>query len=209
MMLSKYLILCHSFLLLPSVSQHQGLFQWVGSLHQLAKVFVWLSVTFWTVACYTPLQIGLSSKDTEVGFHFLLWCIFPTHGLKLHLLCLLHWQADSLPLSHLGTPARYKCVSKTEIVSYKHPSGFKSWMSGSIFPKLITTVSPIPHSVLKCDCGIFPIKNCGLCSLTVQPQHCFLECSCLEDWTDICDICSYTKATTIWKPHGEARSTDF
>ena len=50
-MLSKYLILCHSFFLLPSVSQHQGLFQWVGSLHQLAKVFVWLSVTLWTAAC--------------------------------------------------------------------------------------------------------------------------------------------------------------
>ena len=27
--------------------------------------------------------------------------IFPTQGLNLHLLCLLHWQADSLPLCHL------------------------------------------------------------------------------------------------------------
>ena len=33
--------------------------------------------------------------------HFLLWGIFPTQGLNLlllHLLCFLHWQADSLPL---------------------------------------------------------------------------------------------------------------
>ena len=35
---SNYLILCHPCLLIPLVFQHQGLFQWVGSLHQVAKV---------------------------------------------------------------------------------------------------------------------------------------------------------------------------
>ena len=30
--------------------------------------------------------------------------IFPTQGLNLRLLHLLHWQADSLPMSHLGKP---------------------------------------------------------------------------------------------------------
>ena len=35
---SNYLILCHSLLLLPSnLSQHQGLFQWVDSSHQVTK----------------------------------------------------------------------------------------------------------------------------------------------------------------------------
>ena len=43
-------------------------------------------------------------KNTGVGCHFLLQAIFPTQGLNLHLLCLLHWQANSLPLSHLGRP---------------------------------------------------------------------------------------------------------
>ena len=33
----------------------------------------------------------------------LLQGIFPTQGLKPHLLGLLHWQADSLPLSHRGS----------------------------------------------------------------------------------------------------------
>ena len=28
---SSHLVLCHPLLLLPSLSQHQGLFQWVGS----------------------------------------------------------------------------------------------------------------------------------------------------------------------------------
>ena len=34
---SNHLILCCLLLLLPSVSQHQSLFQWVGSSHQVAK----------------------------------------------------------------------------------------------------------------------------------------------------------------------------
>ena len=37
-------------------------------------------------------------KNIGVGCHFLLQWIFPIHGLNLHLLCFLHWQADSLPL---------------------------------------------------------------------------------------------------------------
>ena len=35
------------------------------------------------------------------------WCglLFPTNqGLNPHLFCLLHWQADSLPLRHLENP---------------------------------------------------------------------------------------------------------
>ena len=34
-------------------------------------------------------------KNTGLGCHFLLQGIFPTQGLKLHLLLLLHWQVDS------------------------------------------------------------------------------------------------------------------
>ena len=51
------------------------------------------------------------SKNTRVGCHFLLQGIFPTQGisqprgLNLCLLGLLIWQADSLPLRYLGSPA--------------------------------------------------------------------------------------------------------
>ena len=41
------------------------------------------------------------SKNTGLGCHFLQG-IFPTQELNPHVLCLLHWQVDSLPLSHLG-----------------------------------------------------------------------------------------------------------
>ena len=40
-------------------------------------------------------------KNTGLGCHFLLQRIFLTQGLNR---CLLHWQADSLPLNHLGSP---------------------------------------------------------------------------------------------------------
>ena len=48
--------------------------------------------------------IFFSGKNTRVGCHFLLQGIFLTQGPNLHLLCLLHWQANSLPLSQLGSP---------------------------------------------------------------------------------------------------------
>ena len=41
-------------------------------------------------------------KNTGVGCPFLSQGIFLTQGSNLCLLCLLHWQDDSLPLSHLG-----------------------------------------------------------------------------------------------------------
>ena len=41
-------------------------------------------------------------KNTRMGCHFLLQRIFLTQGANPRLLWLLHWQADSLPLSHLG-----------------------------------------------------------------------------------------------------------
>ena len=45
-----------------------------------------------------------SGKNTGMGSHFLLQGIFPTQGSNPYLLHLLHWQADPLPLSHLGPP---------------------------------------------------------------------------------------------------------
>ena len=46
----------------------------------------------WTGALQVPLSMRFSSKNTRVGCHFLL-----QEGSNL---CLLDWQADSLPLSH-------------------------------------------------------------------------------------------------------------
>ena len=56
---------------------------------------VWLFVTLRTVACQAPLSVGC---------HALLQMIFPTQESNPCLLCLLHWQAGSLPLVLPGKP---------------------------------------------------------------------------------------------------------
>ena len=58
-----------------------------------------------SVVSNSLLSYGLSSlffpgKNTGVSCQG----IVPTQGLKSHLLHLLYWQADPLPLSHLGSP---------------------------------------------------------------------------------------------------------
>ena len=58
-------------------------------------------VTSWTVARQAPLSMGFPSKNTGMGCHFLPQGIFLTQGSNLSLL---HWQIDSLPLSHQGSP---------------------------------------------------------------------------------------------------------
>ena len=59
---------------------------------------VLLFVTPWTAALEASLSMGPSWQDTRVGLHFLFQGIFLTQELNLHLL---HWQVNSLPLSHL------------------------------------------------------------------------------------------------------------
>ena len=54
----------------------------------------WLKLTRLLCSWNSP------GKNTGVGCHFLLQGIFPTQGSNL---CLLHWQVDSLPLSHQGS----------------------------------------------------------------------------------------------------------
>ena len=59
----------------------------------------------------SPLWDSLG-KNTRVGCHFLLQGIFPIQGSNLHLLCLLHWQVDSLPLMPPGKPNLKTTLSK-------------------------------------------------------------------------------------------------
>ena len=47
------------------------------------------------------------SKNIGVGCHFLLQGIFWTQRLNPHLLCLWHWQVESLPLSHLRSHLKF------------------------------------------------------------------------------------------------------
>ena len=58
-----------------------------------------LFVTPGTVAHQVSLSMNFPGKNIGVGCHFLLQGIFLIQGLNP---CHLHWQADSLPVRHLG-----------------------------------------------------------------------------------------------------------
>ena len=67
---------------------------------------VWLFGTTWTVAHQAFLSVEFSRQEYCSRYfycHFLLQGTFLTQGLNWCLLCLLHWQADSFPLCHLGS----------------------------------------------------------------------------------------------------------
>ena len=122
-----------------NLSQHQGLFQWVSSLHQVGQSIGvspaasvlpmniqdrfplgwtgWISLLQSCPTLCDPVdsthQALLSwdspGTNTGVGCHALTQGIFPTQGSNLHLLCLLHWQAGSLPLTLPGKPITMVC----------------------------------------------------------------------------------------------------
>ena len=78
-----------------------------------------------------------------MGCHALLQGIFPTQGSNLHLFCLLHWQTDSIPLSHQRRPINYWVGQKDDLgfsitpVVEKH--GIKTtW-------KVISTLPQVHH----------------------------------------------------------------
>ena len=60
-----------------------------------------LFVTAWTVAYQAALSMGFPREEYWRGCRTFLQGTFPTQESNP---CLLHWQADSLPLSHQGSP---------------------------------------------------------------------------------------------------------
>ena len=74
-------------------------------VHTWLLSYVQLFATPWTVAHQYPWDFP--SKNIEVCCHFFLQGISLTQGWNLHLLWLLHWQVDSLPLGHLEIPGSW------------------------------------------------------------------------------------------------------
>ena len=78
----------------------------VGLHACVLNCFCWVRLlgTPWISAHQAHCPWDSPGKNTGVGFHFLLWGIFPTQGSNPQFLCLLHWQAGSLPLATPGKP---------------------------------------------------------------------------------------------------------
>ena len=89
---------------------------WVGQRNHLIPKNYIPSLCFITHLCLTPcnpmdyslpgsfVHRDSPGKNTGVGCHALFLGIFPAQWSNLSLL---HWQADSLPLSHPGSPQKW------------------------------------------------------------------------------------------------------
>ena len=91
----------------------------------LASMHIWCTILY--VACIlsyfsfvwlfetpqTPLSIRLSRQEYWSWLPFPPLGDFPNPGINPHLLWLLNWQANSLPLSHLGSPHNIICYRCT------------------------------------------------------------------------------------------------
>ena len=78
-------------------------------------------------------------KNTGAGCHaLLLQGIFPTQRLNPRLLCLLHWQASSLPLSYLAILYANKVTSRS-IKMLEQAAG--------TFNRFVGSATVIPHSL--------------------------------------------------------------
>ena len=88
-----------------------------------------------TIAHQAPLSMGFSSQEYRVGYHFLLQGISLTQGSNSCLWYLLHWQVDSLPLSHLRSSqsllikylGRNICMSLISHGKGRHMHGKDQW----------------------------------------------------------------------------------
>ena len=93
----------------------------------------WATFTFtFQTVCSPPdsSSYGISQQNTGMGCHFLLQRIFLTHGSNSHLLSLLHWQADYLPLHHQGNSQKSSSSHYTQHIVDVQRVKFN-------FPKLI------------------------------------------------------------------------
>ena len=87
----------------------------INLVHLLCRFsHVRLFVTPWTVACQAPLSVGFSRQEYWNGLPFPSPGSFLTQGLNPHLLCLLYWQAGSLPLvpmTNLGSRLKSRTIT--------------------------------------------------------------------------------------------------
>ena len=107
-LVSKTLVLITSISPLPRIHFHQH----TNTLQDLSGCVRTCLVTQLSprlfcdpMDCSLPGYMEFYRQEYWSGLPFPPPEIFPTQGLNPGLLHLLHWQADSLPLSHLGSPS--------------------------------------------------------------------------------------------------------
>ena len=102
-----------------------------------------------------------------MGCHALLQWIFLIHGSNPHLLHLLHWQVDSLPLCHLGSPILLSIqFSSVQFISVAQLCPTLCYPIGCSPPGLLCPWdSPDKNTGVGCHAllqGIFPTQGSNL-----------------------------------------------
>ena len=114
-------LLCHPFLFFyPSTHSpcHPGLIflnTYVVVIVQLLSQ-VRVFVTPGTVACQAPLSMGFPREEYDSGLPFPSPGDLPNPGIKTVSSVSPAWQADSLPLSHLGSPEILMTTSQSSFI---------------------------------------------------------------------------------------------
>ena len=93
----------------------------------------------------SPVHGDSPGKNTGVGCYALLLGIFPTQGLNMGPLCLLHWQAGSLPLAPPGKPQRMLSAKELRLPNGRI-NAFKCWRR---LLKVLWTARRLNQSILK------------------------------------------------------------
>ena len=128
-----------------------------------------------------------SGKNFGVGCHYLLQEIFPTQGLNLHFL---HWQVDSLLLSHQGSPL---CPLGESYPGWEMNPCERDTYKWSIFSPLL----PLPYKNPQ-----FAPQNFISKSLIIMPLWNSLLNTCIGVYTGIFNVCnkSINAINTIIRP---------
>ena len=87
------------------ISMHARILSYINTVRLCMCMLgcVWLSETPRIVLTGLLSLWNFLGKNNRMGCHFLLQGTFLTQGLNPHVLCLLHWQANALPLCRLGS----------------------------------------------------------------------------------------------------------
>ena len=88
------------------ITHSKVLLGWLLSLASVLSCFscVWLCAMLWTIALQVPVSMGFSRQEYWSRLPCLLQGVFLTQESNLCLLCLLDWQAGSLPSSVTWKP---------------------------------------------------------------------------------------------------------
>ena len=107
---------------------------------------------------------GIFDKDTGMGCLFLLQGVFP---MQISNWCLLHWQVDSLPLSHLGSP-----VHRWYLTIWPHGQGFRrNYPRGKVKRMYKMELSECTESMNIFLFHGMLIKSYSLCTFRIDKQQ--------------------------------------